>query len=62
MKKYKVQYRENGSWVTFEYTFGLDKALDLLYRTSSTDPSCDHRILLVTEDVVCEYKGQEVNA
>lgn len=62
MREYKVQYSvaEDGPWITFEYIYELEKALEILYKASSTDPTCDHRILLVTEEVICEYTGQEV--
>ena len=62
MREYQIQYKNGyeAGWVTFEYTYELEKALELLYIASSSDPNCDHRILLVTEEVICEYTGQEV--
>ena len=57
-------YRENNNvdtdtWVTFERAYALDKALEIFHKWCADTPSSDKRILLVTEDIVCEYTGQE---
>lgn len=53
---------DKSTWVTFEHTHDLETALQIFYKWCEDTPSLDKRILLVTEDVVCEYTGQEVTA
>lgn len=51
---------DKSTWVTFERAYALETALYVFYKWCEDTPSLDKRILLVTEDVVCEYTGQEV--
>lgn len=60
---YNVPQEKDGdksTWVTFEHAYGLEKALHIFHKWCEDTPSLDKRILLVTEDVVCEYIGQEM--
>lgn len=50
---------DNSTWVTFERAYELETALDIFHKWCKDTPSFDRRILLVTEDIVCEYTGQE---
>lgn len=50
---------DKSTWVTLDRAYDLEAALDVFHKWCKEIPSLDKRLLLVTQNVICEYAGQE---